>query len=224
MNQFLHGLTRAACETWNLPGPVVEIGSYQVAGQEDLINLRSFFPRQIYHGLDVRAGPGVDCVADVEALPFADDAVGTVLALNTFEHVKHFWKGFDEIARVLKPHGAFLVACPFFFHIHNYPNDYWRFTPASLEVLLDPFPHRVLGWNGTDKRPNGVWAVAFKNEAPKITPNHFHQFQINLNHWAKQPMAWTKKWRYRLGSWLFGKRPFAPYLERDQFKCCVQQK
>ena len=44
MNHFLNGVARAVAETFVLPEPILEIGSYQVAGQEELINLRSLFP------------------------------------------------------------------------------------------------------------------------------------------------------------------------------------
>ena len=99
MNRFLQGVARAVAETFDLPGPVLEIGSYQVAGQEALADLRGLFPGRPYTGLDMRPGPGVDLVADVEALPQADASVGTVLAMNTFEHVPRFWKGFAEVRR-----------------------------------------------------------------------------------------------------------------------------
>ena len=97
MTRFLHGMIRAIAESFVFPGPVYEIGSYQVDDQADLINLRNLFAGQEYLGIDFRAGPGVDLVADVESLPFPDASVGTVLALSTFEHVRHFWKGFDEV-------------------------------------------------------------------------------------------------------------------------------
>src|SRR3954466_1056264 len=113
MNRFLRGVARAMFETFDLPGPVVEVGSYQVAGLEDLIDLRSFLPGRPYVGVDMRPGPGVDIVANVESLPMLTGTVGTVLALSTFEHVTQFWRGFEEIYRVLRPDGAVLIACPF---------------------------------------------------------------------------------------------------------------
>src|SRR5262245_32732838 len=113
MNQLLRGVTRAGAESFHLPEPVMEIGSYQVEGQSDLINLRSLFPGKRYVGVDFRAGPGVDCVANVEALPHKDGSVGTVLAMSAFEHVQRFWVGFEEVRRVLRPDGVFVVATPF---------------------------------------------------------------------------------------------------------------
>src|SRR4051812_40270657 len=90
MNHMIHGVARALAETFSLPEPILEIGSYQVEGQESLANLRSLFPAKQYLGIDMRPGPGVDCVANVESLPQRTASVGTVLALNTFEHVKCF--------------------------------------------------------------------------------------------------------------------------------------
>ena len=87
MNTLLRGMVRAVAETFDLPGPILEIGSYQVENQEDVADLRSLFPGKPYVGLDMRPGPGVDVVGEVEALPQADGSVGTVLALETFEHV-----------------------------------------------------------------------------------------------------------------------------------------
>src|SRR6516225_3813820 len=152
MNQFLHGVARAIAETFDLPGPILEIGSQQVTGQEEIANLRPFFPNKPYLGVDIATGPGVDFVADVEALPQADASVGTVIAMNTLEHVPRFWRAFDEIYRVLRPDGALLLSCPFYFHIHSYPSDYWRFSPQALTILLRRYPSKILGWHGPPGR------------------------------------------------------------------------
>ena len=85
MNRFLHGVARAVTETFDLPEPILEIGSYQVAGQEEIANLRSLFPGKEYIGIDARPGPGVDVVADVEELPFSDASIGTV---DRHEHLR----------------------------------------------------------------------------------------------------------------------------------------
>ena len=140
MMPFLNGVARAVAESFDLPGPILEIGSYQVAGQEEIADLRPLFAGKRYLGVDVRPGPGVDCVADVEDLSQADASVGTVIAMNTFEHVPRFWRGFEEIERVLRPDGVVLVSVPFYFRIHHYPSDYWRFTPQALDTLVGQLP------------------------------------------------------------------------------------
>src|SRR5262245_58177086 len=113
MNHFLHGVARAISEAFPLPEPILEIGSYQVAGQEDISDLRRLFPGRTYQGVDCRPGPGVDRLASIEALPYADGSVGTVIAMNTLEHVPRYWRGLAEIYRVLSPDGAVLLSCPF---------------------------------------------------------------------------------------------------------------
>lgn len=218
MNQFLRGAARAAIESFVLPDPVLEIGSYQVEGQEDLVDLRGMFPGRPYTGTDFRAGPGVDLVANVEELPLPDASVGTVLAFSVFEHVKRFWKGFEEVRRVLRPDGVFLVCCPFYFHVHSYPYDYWRFTPEAFDSLLEEaFPTRILGWHGPERRPLNVWAVAFGPEAQAPTPEQYETYRAKLREYAREPREWLREARYRLGRVLCGRRPFAPHLDRDRW-------
>lgn len=218
MNHFLHGVARALTETFALPGPVLEIGAYQVGGQEAIADLRPFFPGQRYLGLDCRPGPGVDVIADVESLPCASGSAGTVIAMNTFEHVRHFWRGFEEIYRVLRPDGALLVSCPFHFKIHNYPADYWRFTPGALELMLADYPSKILGWHGPRNRPAHVWALAFREDHAPITAEQFDGYRRLLARYARQPCSPGRTLRYRLGSLLCGRGPFASYLDRERWE------
>jgi SAM-dependent methyltransferase len=222
VNHFLHGVTRAIAEAFSLPGPILEIGSYQVAGQEEIAELRELFPGRAYIGVDRRNGPGVDLQADVEALPHADASVGTVIAMNTFEHVPRFWRGFEEIRRVLRPDGALLISCPFFFKIHNYPGDYWRFTPAALELLLEDYPSKLIGWHGAKSRPAHVWALALGEHRQPITQKEFACYRRFVTEYARQPVTKARRWAYGLGSLFFGRGLFAPRLDQERWEtiCC----
>jgi SAM-dependent methyltransferase len=217
MNRFLKGVARAVAETFALPGPILEIGSFKVPGQEELADLRSLFPGKSYTGIDIRPGPGVDCVASVEALPQEDVSVGSVIAMSTFEHVQRFWRGFAEIRRVLRPDGVLLVSCPFHVRIHNHPSDYWRFTPEALEVLLEDYPQRIVGWHGAQDRPENVWAVAFCPEYPTVTAEQVAAYQERLRRYGKQPIPWRRKLRYRLIDLIDRRRLCAPLLEVERW-------
>jgi SAM-dependent methyltransferase len=218
MNRFLFGVARAVTESFTLPEPILEVGSYQVEGQNDALSLRRLFPGRRYTGLDMRPGPGVDCVGNVEHLPLPDQSVGTVIAMNTFEHVRRFWQGFAEVHRVLRPDGFLVVSCPFFFRIHNFPHDYWRFSPQALQTLLDDYPSKLIGWHGARQRPAHVWAVAFGPERPPITPEQFARHRSLIARYAYEPEdSATRRWRYRLASLLCGRGPFASYLDRNQW-------
>ena len=217
MNQFLRGVVRATVQSFHLPEPVVEIGSLQVDDQSALIDLRGLFQGKAYTGVDFRPGPGVDLVADVESLPHKDASVGTVIALSTFEHVKRFWLGFDEVFRVLRPDGVFVVATPFYFHVHGYPSDYWRFTPEALDFLLDRYPTRLLGWHGPDRRMANVWAVGFREQSRLPCARDVEHYRRLIAAHARQPLPWHRHFRYQVGRVLCGRRPFAPYLDRERW-------
>ena len=218
MNEFIAGVVRAAAETFDFPEPILEVGSYQVAGQEEIANLRGLFPGKRYIGIDMRPGPGVDAVENVECLGRPDHSIGSVLALNLFEHVQRFWLGFEQLRRVLKPGGLMLVSCPFYFHVHSYPSDYWRFTPESFRVLLEPYPSKIIGYHGPAKRPLNVWGLAVGPAHAPISEAQHQQFRDLIRQTARQPLHWSKRVRYRVGRLLCGRGPFAPYLDAERFE------
>jgi SAM-dependent methyltransferase len=160
----------------------------------------------------------VDQLADVESLPHASGSVGTVIALNTLEHVPRFWRGLDEIYRVLRPDGVLFVSCPFYFHIHSFPSDYWRFTPEALEMLLEDYPNKILGWQGPVKRPANVWALAFREKRLRFTRAEFEKYRALVRQYARQPLAWGRKLRYRLARLLCGRGPLAPLLDQERWE------
>jgi SAM-dependent methyltransferase len=219
MTPFLRGLVRAVTETFMLPGPIVEIGSRTVPGQEGLCDLRTHFPGRAYLGIDLRPGPGVDLQADVERLPLASGSAGTILALNTLEHVRHFWRAFDEMRRVLRPDGVLVLACPFHVHIHRHPEDYWRFTPEALELLLEAYPNRIVGWQGPPSRPAAVWGLAFGPNRPAVSASEYAHYRARLGEYARAPLPWYRRLRYGVARWLCGRGPLSPYLDRDRWEC-----
>src|SRR6476646_4441375 len=157
---------RLVAETFDCPGPIYEFGSYQVEGQVDYADLRALFPGQTYVGCDMRPGPGVDRVEDVSALGLPEGSAGTILCIETFEHVFEVRRAFDEVFRVLKPGGLFVITSPLNFRIHGYPDDYWRMTPSCLRRMLGTYAARVTGFQGHHKFPHSVMGVGIKGQAP----------------------------------------------------------
>ncbi|MCX7846918.1 MAG: methyltransferase type 11, partial [bacterium] len=88
--------TRAFVETVSqelrLPEPIVEFGALQVEGQEKYADLRPLFAGKRFIGCDMRAGRGVDRIENVHGLTFRDEEVGSVLMLDTLEHVQYPFK------------------------------------------------------------------------------------------------------------------------------------
>jgi SAM-dependent methyltransferase len=166
MRAHNHAFCRQVAEAFDCPGPVYEFGAFQVEGQEHIADLRGLFPGKTYVGCDMRPGKGVDRVEDVTALTLADHGAGTVLCVETFEHVFEVRRAFDEVFRVLRPGGVFLLTSPLNFRIHGYPDDYWRFTPSCLRRMLEPYGGRVVGWQGHAAFPHTVMSLAVKAPLP----------------------------------------------------------
>ncbi len=166
MREHNKAFVQLVSQTFDCPGPVYEFGSYQVEGQEGFANLRTLFGSKPYVGCDMRSGPGVDRVEDVSALTLPDASVGTALCVETFEHVFEVRRAFDEIFRVLRPGGLFLLTSPLNFRIHGYPDDYWRMTPSCLRRMIEPYDGRIVGAQGHAAFPHTVMSLAAKGPAP----------------------------------------------------------
>src|SRR5439155_1064867 len=94
---------------------------------------------------------------------------------------------------------------------HNYPCDYWRFTPQALELLLEDYPSKIIGWHGPADRPANVWALAQGEELPPITSEQFQTLQAKLHEYAQMPLSRLRRWRFQAARLLCGRRPLAPW-------------
>ncbi len=177
---------RLAAESFDCPGPIYEFGSYQVEGQLDYADLRGLFPGKPYVGCDMRPGPGVDRVEDVTAINLPDRSAGTILAIETFEHVFSVQRGFDEVFRVLKPGGICVITSPLNFRIHAYPDDYWRMTPSCLRRLLEPYAARLTGFQGYHKFPHSVMGLGVKDPVPSDFRQRAERLVRLYNDWLRQ--------------------------------------
>ena len=63
-----------------------------------------------------------------------------------------------------------------------------------------------------------MWAVAFRERYAPVGRRQFDRYRELLGLYAHQPLPWGRSLRYRLGRWLCGSRPFAPYLDRERWE------
>lgn len=137
----------------------------------------------------MRAGLGVDRVEDVTAMTFDDGIAGTILCIETFEHVWEIHKAFDEVYRALAPGGMFVITSPFHFKIHGYPDDYWRMTPSCLRRHMEVYEARICGAQGHFKTPHTVMAIGFKAPAPADFDARARNFVAAYQSWLKEAEA-----------------------------------
>ena len=156
---------RDVAESFPIASPLVEIGARAAEGQEAIADLRGIFGADVHIGCDIQEGLGVDQIEDVHNLTFADDSVGTVISLETLEHVADPLRAVREMHRVLRPGGLLAISSLMFFPIHAHPWDYWRFTPEGFELLLEPFESKLVVAQGWELMPEGVFGIAVKGPA-----------------------------------------------------------
>lgn len=110
-----------------------------------------------YTGCDVvqSSENKADVVCEVSELPFASETFLTVLSTQVIEHVAETQKMVDEAYRVLAKDGHLILAGPMYWHLHEEPHDFFRFTKYGLRFILEK-----AGFEIVRILPNGgKWAV-----------------------------------------------------------------
>jgi SAM-dependent methyltransferase len=137
-----------------------------------------------YVGCDMRPGTGVDRVLNLHDVDQPSGTVGTVITLDTLEHVEFPHRALQEIHRILKPDGIAVISSVLDFRIHDSPTDYWRFTPDGFRSLLKPFAASFVGFAGVKRFPHTVTGIGFKSEACRMDP-FLGQFEEWRHRWEK---------------------------------------
>jgi SAM-dependent methyltransferase len=183
MRQTIRDFVSIAASSLPIKEPIYEFGSLQVRGQEGFADLRPLFPGREYVGADMRQGTGVDKVLDLHDIDLPSESVGTVLCVDTLEHVEYPRKALEEIHRILKPDGIAVISSVMCFPIHHPPFDYWRFTPEAFRLILKPFRCSFVGFAGDERFPHTVVGIGFKGAVPQLS-----EFNRRYEHWQSQQM------------------------------------
>lgn len=141
---------------------LLELGSRQL-GDTPSIWREYFGGAASYLGFDIHAGPGVDVAGDAHRL---SDAVGraavdAIFSVAVLEHIAMPWIVAREVNRTLRMGGLVHVTTHQTWPVHETPNDFWRFSDASMKLLFGPmhgFETLACGMNGrlalSHVRPN----------------------------------------------------------------------
>jgi SAM-dependent methyltransferase len=168
MRQNIKNFVQIISKTLPIAEPIYEFGSLQVDDQKSFADLRPLFPQKIYIGCDMRQGQGVDKILNLHDVELPSESAGLVLCFDTLEHVEYPHKALEEIHRILKKNGIAVISSVMNFPIHDYPYDYWRFTPEAFKSILKPFPNSFVGFQGNKHFPHTIIGIGFKGEIPLL--------------------------------------------------------
>lgn len=116
----------------NLNGKILDLGGSKKSGYHQLIG-----GKHEILTVNIDLDYGCDLVFDIEeSFPLKDDSFDFILLMNVLEHVYKFENVISESSRVLKKEGKIYLAVPFIHQIHGSPNDFFRYSKATLNRLL----------------------------------------------------------------------------------------
>jgi SAM-dependent methyltransferase len=163
MRESIKHFVKICSETLPISEPIYEFGAFQVERQEGFADLRPLFPGKKYVGADLRKGPGVDVLLDLHDIDLPSESVGTVLILDTLEHVEYPRKAIENAHTILKEDGIVIITSVMNFAIHDYPQDYWRFTPEAFRSLLKQFAYSFVDALGNPLFPHTILGLGLKS-------------------------------------------------------------
>lgn len=86
----------------------------------------------------------VDVICLATEIPLPDSSFDTVFSTQVIEHVEDHQALVKEAYRLLKPGGHFIVSGPMYWHLHEEPYDYFRFTKHGFRYILEKNGFTVL--------------------------------------------------------------------------------
>jgi SAM-dependent methyltransferase len=78
----------------------------------------------------------VDVVGTAYEIPQPDESYDSVLCTSVLEHLEEPGRALREAFRVLRPGGVAVYTMPMFWHLHEQPRDFYRYTRHGLEHLF----------------------------------------------------------------------------------------
>ena len=101
----------------------------------------------------------VDIVATAYDTTLPDESVDTILCTAVLEHLERPCDAVKEMYRVLKPGGHTILTAPLFWHLHEEPRDFYRYTKHGLKYLFENAGFEVL-----EVKPLSGFIVTFGQE------------------------------------------------------------
>jgi len=77
-----------------------------------------------------------DYLSELPKISAPDNSVDTIISFSVLEHVSEPFETINEFKRILKTNGMFIISVPQYWHLHEEPHDYLRFTKHVLNKKI----------------------------------------------------------------------------------------
>jgi len=136
-----------------------------------------------YINIEITRGPGVDIVGSVYDIPLKKSSADVITLFMVMEHLYDPLRALKECNRVLNKGGLLAITTVQYWHTHNHPSDYYRYTKAGLEHLCKEAGFQIVS----------MWSMG----GPFLVI--FHAIELNLPGMLRTIYSILF---YRLANWL----------------------
>ena len=77
-----------------------------------------------------------DYLSELPRISAQDNSIDTIISFSVLEHVSEPFETMKEFKRILNPGGIFIISVPQYWHLHEEPHDYLRFTKHVLNKKI----------------------------------------------------------------------------------------
>jgi SAM-dependent methyltransferase len=89
----------------------------------------------------------VDVISTATSLPFESESFDVAFSTQVIEHVAEYPTLLKEAFRLLKPQGHLIISGPMYWHLHEEPHDFYRFTKYGFRhILVIRLSNKVSAW------------------------------------------------------------------------------
>lgn len=86
----------------------------------------------------------INIFATAYNIPFIDNSFDSAICTEVLEHLENPLDAIKECWRILKPYSFAIYTCPFIWHIHEQPRDFFRYSPYGLKYLFETSGFEVI--------------------------------------------------------------------------------
>lgn len=92
-----------------------------------------------------------DYLSELPVISAPDNSIDTIISFSVLEHVAEPFETLIEFKRILKKNGIFVIHVPQYWHLHEEPHDYFRFTKHILNKKIIDLDFEILYLKETGK-------------------------------------------------------------------------
>ena len=85
-----------------------------------------------------------DYLSELPQISAPDNSIDTIICFSVLEHVSEPFETIKEFGRILKDDGIFIISVPQYWHLHEEPHDYLRFTKYILKEKITKSGFEIL--------------------------------------------------------------------------------